>query len=431
MSGIIGKKNSTLKKQTVTESKLLETGVKNLKFWHEASAGDKSIPFGSLSLPADILAAGLTNPTSTEILSANLGFFKENVEVRSSVNNDLMIGLTFVVQNNQIKFVNGYEALDGEVFEVKATNNVVTGNNIVDARAITATGTLTAGQTEFVVGEAWKTGAYATEQIGEVLVFVDGEVQYRNVGNATANPAADGNYEEVHAANGYGSVIKFNEPYITDQPIIVISRNLIAERPNLSMLQFIETLGGQLDKVISTVAALAGVDEDEFQVAPNHFDLKAFGEQVLLNKQAIAQNAADIELKQDAFQIDFQVKTLNSDVTVNTADITDIKFVNLEIGKYYRIRGQAAWVADNADNPNLIVRHDGVALATSVPGLTLNGQIIKHAIVSPVFQATTTTVISEVTAMDALNLLQGNGTFGETWLELEELPNHNETGKWS
>ena len=281
MSGIIGKKNSTLKKESVKESKLLETGVRNLKFWHEASEGDKSIPFGSLVTPESILAGGLSNPTSTAILAANLGFFKENVEVRSSLNGDLMIGLTYVVSNSQIKFVNGYEAVEGEVFEVKVENNVVTGNTIVDARPLTATGILATGNTDFNVGESFKTNANPNTQLGDVLVFMDGVLQFRNVANATAAPLADGNYQEIHAANGSGVIIRFNDSFAVDRNIIVTSRNLIAERPNLSMLQAIEGFGGQLDKVIETTAALAGVPETDFQAAPNQVDLKAFGDKVI------------------------------------------------------------------------------------------------------------------------------------------------------
>jgi len=287
MSGLIGKKNSTLKKAKVNESKLLETGVKNLKFWHEASEGDTSIPFGSLVTPGGIAAAGLSNPSASDISNANLAFFKENVEVRSSLNGDLMIGLTFQVFNNQIKFVNGYEAVEGEVFEVKSENNVITGNNIVDAQPLTATGVLSSGDTEFVVGEAFKTNAYPDTQLGEVLVFVDGLVQFRNTANATAAPGADGNYQEIAATGGFGTVIKFNDTFGSDVNVIVVSRNLIAERPNISMMQYIENVAGQIDSMIPTLADLAGVNENVFQSSPNNVDLKAFGDKVnnVLNAQ--------------------------------------------------------------------------------------------------------------------------------------------------
>lgn len=285
---IIGKKNSTIKKEQVKESKLITTGVKSIKFWHEASEGETSIPFGALNMPADILANGLVNPTASELLGANLALFHSNIEVFSSLNQKLMEGLTYVVRNNQIKFVNNYTSTEGEIFEVNYKNDVITGTNVVDARPLTATGVLTAGDTDFNVGEAFKTNQYPLAQIGEVLVFVDGEIQYRNVGNATAAPAADGNYQEVHASGGFGTIIRFNDVFLADKNIVVISRNLIAERPDISMMQLIENLGGQLDAVISTVAALAGVPTTDFQTAANQIDLRAFGNQVIANRQDIA-----------------------------------------------------------------------------------------------------------------------------------------------
>ena len=284
----IGKKNSTLRKNTPKESKLLATGVKSIKFWHEATLGETSIPFGSLVMPQAITDSGLSNPTGTELLSANLALFHNNVEVFSSLNQKLMEGLSYVVRNNAIKFVNGYTALEGEIFEVNYKNDVITGTNVVDARPLTATGLVLAGNTEFNVGEAFKTNNYVNDQIGEVLVFSDGVLQFRNVGNAAANPAADGNYEEVHAVGGFGTIIKFNDILAVDRNVVVVSRNLIAERPDISMMQLIESLGGQLDSVVETVANLAGLPESDFQAAPNQVDLKAFGAEVTSNTDALA-----------------------------------------------------------------------------------------------------------------------------------------------
>ena len=427
MSGIIGKKNSTLKKESVKESKLLETGVRNLKFWHEASEGDKSIPFGSLVTPESILAGGLSNPTSTAILAANLGFFKENVEVRSSLNGDLMIGLTYVVSNSQIKFVNGYEAVEGEVFEVKAENNVVIGNTIVDARPLTATGILAIGNTDFNVGESFKTNANPNTQLGDVLVFMDGILQFRNVANATAAPLADGNYQEIHAANGSGVIIRFNDSFAVDRNIIVTSRNLIAERPNLSMLQAIEGFGGQLDKVIETTASLAGVPETDFQAAPNQVDLKAFGDKVVLNEQ-------NIKTKQDKFEILTQTNILTTSVSTTTADIVELKFSNLEIGKFYRLSGQAHHLVDdtNSHSSDFQVLHDGNVVAASLLVMPGGGGTLvsKSGLGSKVFKATASTLVATWTEIGTTVLI-GDGTLDGTWLQLEELPNHKETSKWS
>jgi len=152
----IGKKNSTLRKKSVKESKLATIGVKSIRFWHEAAAdGETSIPFSALNMPSDILLAGYSNPTSGELLGANLAYFHKNIEIFSSFNQRLMEGLSYKVQNNQITFLNGYESVEGEIFEITYKNEVITGNNVVDGRPLTATGVLAPSETDFNVGEAF------------------------------------------------------------------------------------------------------------------------------------------------------------------------------------------------------------------------------------------------------------------------------------
>jgi hypothetical protein len=421
---IIGKKNSTLKKQNVTESKLLATGVKSLRFWHEATEGETSIPFGSLNMPADIAACGYVNPTSTEILSANLNLFESNVEVHSYTNGELLEG-TYIVKNSQITF-KGYVAAEGEIFRVKAKNQVVTGTNIVDARNLTATGVLAAGSVDFAIGEAFQIGQYANSQLGEVLVFVDGKIQHRNVGNATADPGADGNYEEVHATGGYGSAIRFNNAYAEDKPIQVISRGLIAERPDISMLQLIEKLGGQIDKLVEYVAQDIGVDPLLFQTAPNEVDLKAFGDCVYQNKIDIAANTALINTKADEFESLRQTKDLVGGAVADSIDEAQLRFNSLEIGKEYEVhisvRSNSAGVSANA---YLSIRHNG-NIIVQAGGRSTGGIAVGRLDLGNTgyFTATTTTLITDVFA-------NNSGVIDAANVTLKEIPNGKKTSKWS
>lgn len=421
MSGVTGKTNSQLKKQDVQESKFVTTGVKNLVFWHEAqSTGETSIQYGSLNFPSAVV--GETNPTATEILKANLGLFKNNVKVFSSLNGELMTGLTCLVKNSQITFLNGYTTTEGEIFKVEFKNQAITGTNVVDARPLTATGTLTAGQTEFNVGEAFQINAYPNSQMGEVMVFVDGEIQYRNVNNATAEPSADGNYQEVHASSGFGSVIKFNEPFASDQPIIVISRNLIAERPDISMMQLIESLGGQIDKLIEYVAQDIGVDPLIFQVGPNQIDLKAFGDLVYQNKQDIAANTALIDTKQDKFTIPYQIKEVL--ITTVSNNVTAMGFNSLDIGKKYRITIQHR-VGGAGSFRNRVAYVQGIGGPTVLFSDLKDegGQSISGGM-SQVFTCTDSNLVCEFSRTTGTS----NSTVVAT---LEELPNHIETSKWN
>lgn len=352
----IGKKNSTLKKQKgVQESKIATTGIKNLVFWHEASEGDKSISYANLVFPTGLV--GEVNPTSAEILSANLGLFKNNVKVFSSLNGELMTGLTCIVKTSQIVFLNGYEAEDGEIFKITYKNQAITGTNVVDAKPLTATGVLDAGDVDFAVGEAFPIGKYSQQQVGEVLVFVDGELQHRNAANADADPSADGNYQEVASANGFGSVIRFNEPFIEDKPVQVISRNLIVERPDISMMQLIETLGGQIDKIIEYIAQDLGVDPTIFQVGPNEIDLKQFGDLVYQNRKNIATNTAAIAGKQDKITRKIEMLTLDSDYSVN-GPISEWERTALVVGKWYRISG-SLMINTNSGGLSVYAIHDG------------------------------------------------------------------------
>jgi len=426
MSGVVGKKNSTLKKEAVKENKLLSTGVKSIKFWHEALAdGETSIPFGSLNMPADVAVNGFSNPTSTEILAANLALFHTNVEVHSSLNQKLMEGLTYVVKNNQIKFLNNYEAAEGEIFVVTYKNDTITGTNVVDARPLTATGTLAADDTDFNVGEAFKTNAYPNDQLGEVMVFLDGEIQYRNTANADAGPSADGNYQEVHSTNGFGTIIRFNESFIEDKPVIVISRNLIAERPDISMMQLIENLGGQLDSVLETVAALAGVDITDFQTAPNQVDLKAFGAQVVANRNNIS-SILDVEVLTDGYNhpdyiLDATKTSANHNEDIHT-------FTNLVVGREYVVRGMVYCEAQNSSDVGYVILYNSADASNPVSRagawvITSSSTVRRFGYhgISAKFTAQHTTLRVNIQVLDSGQVL-GDSTKNQTFVQLERKP---------
>ena len=55
MAGVTGRNAKSLTKVTVAESKLATQGAKNLRFFHEAAAGETSIPFGALNEPSSLV----------------------------------------------------------------------------------------------------------------------------------------------------------------------------------------------------------------------------------------------------------------------------------------------------------------------------------------------------------------------------------------
>jgi hypothetical protein len=56
------------------------------------------------------------------------------------------------------------------------------------------------------------------------------------------------------------------------------------------MTAMIENVQGQIDQIVPTVAALAGVPEANFQISPNSVDLKQFGDKVMAQEELLKEN---------------------------------------------------------------------------------------------------------------------------------------------
>lgn len=283
---LTGKNTLSLRKKDVNEQRSIAVGFKKLVFAHKASLGATGIDLGSLVTPTEMSSLGFVNASTADMLAAKLLFFNKNLTLTSSSRNLLMQDLSYTVKSNSRIEFQGFTALEGEIFVGVIDASARTGNNLVDARPIVATGSLAVSVIDFNVGTPFRVNHTPGSQVGEVVVYRNGMQQFRNVGNS---PTGDGNYYEVQAGNGLGTVIRFNSaPVSQPDNIMVISNGLIAERPDGSMMAVIESLAGQLDQVIPTVAALAGQPETNFQGAPNNVDLKQFGDEVISQSSRIA-----------------------------------------------------------------------------------------------------------------------------------------------
>lgn len=278
---VIGTGSLSLRKSDTLQSKKGAIGFTQLVAAHQASAGDTGFNLNNLTAPPDMVAVGFVQPPLEQISSAKMLFNRKNLKLISSEKGELIDFLSyFVTTNNQIVF-NSWTASDGEIFTIIINNAPVTGMRTVDASPLNATGTLTAGQADFAVGVPYEVGKYPNYQVGAVLVFVDGRLQFRNVGNATASPSADGNYEEVNPGGGLGVIIRFNQAFPGDVPVTVISNGLLVHQPIDSQMAVLEKLSGTVDSLVATTAVLAGVPETNFQANPSNVDLKAFGDRML------------------------------------------------------------------------------------------------------------------------------------------------------
>ncbi len=276
---VLGKNTLSIRKKDVKEQKSIGVGFKKIVFAHKATLGETGINLTALVAPSEMSSVGFVNPNSSELTDANLLFYRKNLTIISSVKGPLVDFLSYTVPSSSRIAFNGFTAEDGEIFVGVIDPSAKTELRAVDASALVATGTLAVGVTDFNAGTPFEINKYPLTQLGSVIVFRNGVQQFRNTGN-TATP--DGNYYEVSAGGGLGTVIRFNNaPVGIDDNILVVSNGLLVERPDGSMMAAIENIAGQLDQVIPTVAALAGVPETDFQSAPNNVDLKAFGDSVL------------------------------------------------------------------------------------------------------------------------------------------------------
>lgn len=281
MSGITGKGATSIKKQEVKESRIPAIGFNKIRFLHKLTAGATSISLTSLTAPSISEAPNYSAPNVSQLTAVNLAQFPDNLELVSSSRGRLIRNMAFDIAGaSTITLL--YPADDGEILEGVIDPVAVTGNTIVDAKPLVASGVLTLGTTDFNVGEPFEVGKFPLTQHGSVLVFLDNQLMYRNTGNQAPGPSVEGDYYEVHAGAGLGTIIRFNTPdLVNDRNVSVISVAALAERPNGSMMAFIENVSGKVDSMIPSLAALAEVDESTFGGVTN-VDLKAFGDRVLL-----------------------------------------------------------------------------------------------------------------------------------------------------
>lgn len=275
---LTGRSTLSLRKKDVLEQKQAGSAYKRIVFAHKAAANETGIDLTNLTAPSEMTSLGFTNPNTQELLAAKILFYKKNVTVVSSSKGVLIQDLSYTIPTNSRIAFQGFVSDENEIFTVIIDSAVKDGLQAIDSSRVIATGTLPATQVQFNVGTPFQVGKHITQQVGSVMVFVDGIQQFRNSNNSSVTK--DANYFEVDAGGGLGNIIELNsaDP-LNDRSILVIGE-VTAERPLGSTMAVVESLAGQVDAMIPTLAALAGVPETNFQAAPNNVDLKSFGDTV-------------------------------------------------------------------------------------------------------------------------------------------------------
>lgn len=179
-------------------------------------------------------------------------------------------------------WANGVEAdaiIFGEV-DALAANPIVVG----DAKYINGTASLAVGQTTVNVGDPYKVGVglISGSQVGHIKVYRNGTIQYRNIGNVAAAPNAPGNYQEIDAGNGYGTMIVFNNPPSGVADSIYFEIGTKISHGNLQVFSEIERLQGSVLKLSQDVAlGLGNQVTDYISASPSEMDRRAFGDLLL------------------------------------------------------------------------------------------------------------------------------------------------------
>jgi hypothetical protein len=120
-----------------------------------------------------------------------------------------------------------------------------------------------------------------------------------------------------------------------------------------------------------------------------------------------------------------QTKILSADVTTNTT-MSDLTFSNLTVGKWYEVNGQFLLTIDagSPDDAVLVnVVHDGTTITTANLNIEETSDSSPDSISQKIiakFQATATSLTFVSFSASANSYINGNGTLGETWAQIEE-----------
>ena len=290
---ITGTSNLSLRKQQLVDETLQSTGYQNLTFSHLCTANQTTITLTALTTPTQLSSAGFIQPTPQQLVNAQLLFNRNNLTLTSSLRGTLVDYLAYTVSSSStITLLT--PAQENEIIVGKIAAATQSGVQMVGASSIPATGTLAPGQNTFYVGNPFQVGANISSQIGSILVYVDGVLQYRNTGNSST--VLDGNYYEVNNGNGYGTSIVFNT--VDNQNtlnICVLPNGLLVEQPTASQMALLENMQGQINNLANYVADAGGNSVSTvLGAAPSNQDLLAFGTTVSsLNTNAALKNVGN------------------------------------------------------------------------------------------------------------------------------------------
>jgi hypothetical protein len=129
----------------------------------------------------------------------------------------------------------------------------------------------------------------------------------------------------------------------------------------------------------------------------------------------------------------WQVRILPSHISGNTTDISSLRFINLVVGRTYKLSMQMDTSLPNNTfrTATLAAIHNGVTIAKVRSGSASTGNEVNYGMGTTVnFTASATTLTFNASFINP-GFILGDGTRAATFVMLEELPNHEETTQWT
>lgn len=289
-------KNKSIRKENFSNQKIGAVGFESIEFYHKASAGDKTIDLASLVTPSTELAGeGFSQPSPSVLIGAGIFNKRSSLSLESTLKPKMMDRIAYTIRDNSTIVLKDV-AEEGEIFHGTIHNVSKNLIRLPETQTIVATGTLAEGTSTFAVGANFRTNVNPTEQLGEVHVYRNGVLMFRNVSNAVAAEGEDGNYEEVPIGNGFSNEIKFNlDGDVGGEAIHIVSPTRIIKDDG-TLLQQVQNVSGVVDIIREDLI-------NEFQFSPNRYDgfssdvdLKAFNNRVLNLEEILNEKFLNVEV---------------------------------------------------------------------------------------------------------------------------------------
>ena len=284
MSGVIGKGNKSYIKQATGDSLLPDFNVTSLVWVHEVDANTVStnrIDFNSLNFPTTnaIRQNGFTNPANNRILALGIGNHRTNLTVRTSLKRTLIDFLAYEADDTGITLDASVTPVLGESFVFTFDQNVQTGNRVVNARPLRKTGIIPAQRRRVAIGSTIEIApsilnadGIDQQQIGNIQVFAEGKLLFRNPANAEGDIITSGNYREVFLDNvtdagiesaniidnGTANAIELNVALPQEADVMIISTNLIVDSETNTISTLTNEAATKLNELPTLDVANAG-----------------------------------------------------------------------------------------------------------------------------------------------------------------------------